>query len=64
MKFSNTLFKGSILVALLVMLTAAVSAQRTVKGKVTDAENGEGLVGATVTVVGTTRGATTDVDGN
>lgn len=64
MKFSNTFMRGGILVALLVLLSAAVSAQRTVRGKVTDAENGEGLIGATVTVVGTTRGATTDLDGN
>jgi TonB-dependent starch-binding outer membrane protein SusC len=64
MKFSNTLMKSSLVVALLVMLTAAVSAQRTVKGKVTDSETGEGLIGATVTVVGTTRGANTDIDGN
>lgn len=64
MKFSNTLKKGGLLVALLVMLVAAVSAQRTIKGKVADADNGEGLIGATVTVVGTTRGATTDLDGN
>lgn len=39
-------------------------AQRTVKGKVSDAESGEGLIGATVSVVGTTRGASTDIDGN
>lgn len=64
MKFSNTFMRGGILVALLVLLSAAVSAQRTVRGKVTDADNGEGLIGATVTVVGTTRGATTDLDGN
>jgi TonB-dependent starch-binding outer membrane protein SusC len=64
MKFSNTLKKGSLMVALLVMLVAAVSAQRTVRGKVTDSESGEGLIGATVTVVGTTRGVNTDIDGN
>jgi TonB-dependent starch-binding outer membrane protein SusC len=64
MKFSNTLSKGGILVALLVLLANFTFAQRTVKGKVTDAENGEGLIGATVTVVGTTRGAVTDIDGN
>ncbi len=64
MKFSNTLMKGGMLVALLVLLSAAVSAQRTIRGKVTDAENGEGLIGATVTVVGTTRGTTSDLDGN
>jgi iron complex outermembrane receptor protein len=42
----------------------AAWAQRTVTGKVTDAETGDGLIGATVSVVGTTRGAVTDIDGN
>lgn len=64
MKFSNTLLKGGMLIAMLVMLVSAVSAQRTIRGKVSDADSGEGLIGATVTVVGTTRGAVTDLDGN
>ncbi|MEO6038453.1 MAG: TonB-dependent receptor plug domain-containing protein, partial [Saprospiraceae bacterium] len=50
--------------AVLLLLSNAALAQRTVKGKVTDAESSEGLIGATVTVVGTTRGAVTDIDGN
>jgi TonB-dependent starch-binding outer membrane protein SusC len=64
MKFFNILSKSSLMVALLVLMANFTFAQRTVKGKVTDAENGEGLIGATVTVVGTTRGAVTDIDGN
>jgi TonB-dependent starch-binding outer membrane protein SusC len=64
MKFFNTFAKSGMLVALLMLLGSAVMAQRTVKGKLTDAETGEGLIGATVTVVGTTRGAVTDIDGN
>lgn len=50
--------------AFLMLLCNFAMAQRTVKGKVSDAESGEGLIGATITVVGTTRGATTDIDGN
>ena len=50
MKFSNTLFKGGLLVALMVLCANFAMAQRTVKGKVTDADNGESLIGATVTV--------------
>jgi len=46
------------------LLGNAALAQRAVKGKVTDAESGEPLIGATVSVVGTTRGTSTDVDGN
>jgi iron complex outermembrane receptor protein len=64
MKFFHTFTKGGALVAFLMLLSSFVLAQRTVKGKVTDAETGEGLIGATVSVVGTTRGAQTDIDGN
>lgn len=64
MKYLNTLAKGGFIVAFLMLLCNFAVAQRTVKGKVTDAESGEGLIGATITVVGTTRGATTDIDGN
>lgn len=63
MKFLNTLTKCGLL-AVFVLLCNVAMAQRTVKGKVTDAETGEGLIGATVSVVGTTRGAVTDIDGN
>lgn len=38
--------------------------QRQVVGKVTDAETGEGLIGASVNVMGTAVGAVTDIDGN
>lgn len=63
MKFLHTLSKGGLLVAFLLLCNFAM-AQRIVKGKVTDAENGDALIGASVSVVGTTRGAATDVDGN
>ena len=39
------------------------SAVRTVKGKVTD-RNGEPLVGVGIVIKGTTKGASTDIDGN
>ena len=64
MKYVNTLTRNTLLVALLMLLGNVAWAQRTVTGKVTDAETGETLVGASVTVVGTTRGAITDLDGN
>ena len=64
MKFLHTLSKSGLLVALLMLLASAAWSQRTVRGKVTDAESGEALIGATVSVVGTTRGSTTDIDGN
>ncbi|MBL7807198.1 MAG: SusC/RagA family TonB-linked outer membrane protein [Saprospiraceae bacterium] len=43
---------------------AALLAQRELKGRVTDVENGEGLVGASVIVDGTSIGTSTDYDGN
>lgn len=63
MKFLHTLTKGGLLVALL-LLSNFATAQRTVKGTVTDAEGGDALIGASVSVVGTTRGAATDINGN
>jgi len=48
--------------ALLLMSATLALAQRTVTGKVTD-ENGEALVGATVSAPGTTAGAITDING-
>jgi iron complex outermembrane receptor protein len=64
MKFLHTFTKGGLLMAVFLLLSNAALAQRTVTGKVTDAETGEPLIGATVSVVGTTRGSVTDIDGN
>lgn len=48
----------------LLALPAVLLAQRAISGKVTDADNGEELIGATVQVVGTNIGAVTGVDGS
>lgn len=53
-----------VLMALTVCGIVTVAAQGTVKGKVVDAENNEPLIGATVSVSGTTLGTVTDLDGN
>jgi TonB-linked SusC/RagA family outer membrane protein len=63
MKFLNTLSKGGLLVALLLLCNFALAQQRTVRGIVTDAETGDALIGASVSVVGTTRGTSTDING-
>ncbi len=60
---SYTFPKCGLLVALFALLGNLALAQRTVMGKVTDAGNGEALIGATVSVVGTPRGGVTDIDG-
>ena len=63
MKFLHTLTKGGLLVAFLLLCNFAM-AQRIIKGAVTDAESGDAIIGASVSVVGTTRGTATDIDGN
>ncbi|MFT6866791.1 MAG: TonB-linked SusC/RagA family outer membrane protein [Cyclobacteriaceae bacterium] len=42
----------------------AAIAQRTVSGKITSAEDGDGIPGVNVVLKGTTTGTTTDLDGN
>ena len=60
-----TLRARAVLTCMLMVLTLAAWAQnKTVTGTVTDAQNGEPLIGATVTVTGGTGGAVTDFDGN
>ena len=49
--------------SLLFSLTAAAQQTRTVKGAVFEEETGEPMPGAGVTIVGTTKGVTTDVNG-
>ena len=53
-----------VLTTILLMLSAAVSAQKgTVKGIVTDKATGEEIIGANVFIEGTTIGAATDIFG-
>ena len=57
--------RSFLLVALLLMGCLQLLAQtRTIKGVVTDAQNGEALIGATVIVEGDKSGTVTDFDGN
>ncbi|HNX66891.1 MAG TPA: carboxypeptidase-like regulatory domain-containing protein, partial [Bacteroidales bacterium] len=50
--------------ALLMIALPGFSQNITVKGKVTDSQTGETLIGLNVIVKGTVRGVVTDVDGN
>ena len=45
------------------LMLPALAQQRTISGKVTGAEDGEGLPGVTIMIKGTTNGVTTDFDG-
>lgn len=56
--------KGAFLLLFMVAMSSFALAQRTIKGAVKDADNGEPLVGASVVVTGTTKGTLVDVDGN
>ena len=57
--------RSFLLVALLLMGCLQLLAQtRTIKGVVTDAQNGEALIGATVMLEGDKSGTVTDFDGN
>ncbi len=57
--------KSILLVALFLMASLQVLAQtRTIQGEVTDAQNGEPLIGATIMVEGEKGGTVTDFDGN
>ena len=46
------------------ILSFGLAAQTMITGKVTDSATGEGLIGASVQVVGTTAGTTTDLNGS
>ena len=61
----NLAKRSLLLVALFVIGCLQLMAQtRTIKGEVTDAQNGETLIGATVMVEGEKGGTVTDFDGN
>jgi len=57
------LTKWSFSLLLLVGLTSSAISQKMVSGKVTDAANGEALIGANVLVKGSSSGTITDIDG-
>ncbi|MBK8517970.1 MAG: SusC/RagA family TonB-linked outer membrane protein [Saprospiraceae bacterium] len=58
------LTKWSFSLLLLVGTTAAVISQKTISGVVTDAANGEALIGANVLLKGTATGTITDINGS
>ncbi len=49
---------------LICLVAAGIGQERAIKGKVTDSETGENLLGVTVFIEGTTRGASTNYDGD
>jgi len=55
--------KQKLLLIFLLLYACGLYAQHTVTGKITSAEDGSALPGASIVVKGTTQGAVTDVDG-
>ncbi len=65
MKLSLPNMRAGWMTICLVLLSVSITmAQRTISGKVTDAETGEGLISASVEVKGADVGTFTDFDGN
>jgi outer membrane receptor protein involved in Fe transport len=60
----NRLIIRSLASALMVCFSLAAFAQTTIKGKVKDSNSNEALIGANVTIKGTTTGTVTDYDGS
>ena len=58
------LTKWSFSLLLLVGMASAAISQKTISGVITDATNGEPLIGANVLVKGTDTGTITDIDGS
>ena len=57
------ILKWSLSVAMFLLCSMTILAQRTITGKMSDAGSGEPLIGANVVVKGTTTGTVTDFDG-
>jgi TonB-linked SusC/RagA family outer membrane protein len=55
--------KITVLLAMTLLLTASLYAQRTVEGTITDLKTGETLIGVTILIKGTSAGITTDING-
>lgn len=64
MKNSKIQIKRLGMTMMTLLLTLSMFAQTTVQGTVTDAANGEPIIGASVLEIGTTNGTITDFDGN
>ena len=59
----NTILRGWLALLLVGAITTLTVAQRTVTGTVTDRDTGEPLISANVTILGTSSGTSTDIDG-
>jgi TonB-dependent receptor len=63
-KINNLMKRIETFIIALLISTGIFAQGGSIKGKITDGETGEELIGATVQIAGTTRGAAADLDGN
>ncbi len=63
MKLIVNYYSKAIVFVVALLLCNVTIAQRTITGTITDAENGEPLIGANILIVGTSTGTVTDFDG-
>ena len=63
LRLDTLIIKSAFLLLVFSMISTAAMAQRTISGTVTDADNGDPLIGATVVVKGASVGTITDFDG-
>ncbi len=56
--------KNILLIVFAFLSLGVLGQEGSIKGKITDAETGEELIGATVVIAGTTKGSAADLDGN
>ncbi len=63
--FGTEISKKIVFIALFFLITSGLIAQKgSISGKILDTQNSEPLIGAAVTIAGTTNGSATDFDGN
>ena len=63
LKFDHAV-RGCLFLLLALLTVSVAQAQTAVTGTITDADNGDPLIGASILVTGTSTGAVTDFDGN
>ncbi len=65
MKFKKSIFTALLITTLLMFASATLQAQfGSIKGTILDEKTGEGVIGSTISIPGTTIGAMADIEGN
>ena len=62
--FNKNFLRGAVLLFVFLLQVSYAQSQTTVKGTITSAEDGMPIPGASIMLEGTTKGTTSDFDGN